>query len=73
MERKPHLSFEAYVFKKYFTEISVAIYKKFDKRPIIASQRFSDKFHTAGTDKMTKARQTPGRGWGWAPMELTEP
>ena len=30
-------------------------------------QRFSDKFPTAGTDRMTNARG------GWARLELTEP
>ena len=39
--------------------------KRIDKCPT-PGQRFSDKFPTAGTDKMTKARQMPGRGWAFA-------
>ena len=44
--------------------------KRIDKCPTLG-QRFSDKFPTAGTDKMKrKPDKFPG---GWALLELTEP
>ena len=39
--------------------------KRIDKCPTPGA-RFSDKFPTAGTDKMTKARQMQGGGWAFA-------
>ena len=35
-------------------------------------QRFPTNFPTAGTYEMANARQMPGRGMGWARLELTE-
>ena len=46
-------------------------FRKIDKSGPTPGQRF-DKFPTAGTSKMTNARQMPGGG-GWARLELTEP
>ena len=64
-----------HIFRWNIEKGTILIHSRRIEKCPTPGQRFSDKFPTAGTDKMTNARQTTGGGGGWAPFwnQVTEP